>query len=75
MLLTDGGMTVLFLCPSIEEQYNVPLGSVLNAKFLLRDGNFQTDIFSTLDVNGWLVLHFIFSSVWCRRVIEGREGP
>lgn len=74
MLLIDGGMIVFFLCPSLEEEYRVSLGSVLNVNFLLGGGNFKTDIFSTVDMSAWLALQFFFSSGWCRRVIERKEG-
>lgn len=47
MLLIDEGMIVLFLCLSLEEQCKIPLGSILNADFLLRGGNFQTDILNS----------------------------
>lgn len=53
-------MIVFFLCPSLEEEYRVSLGSVLNVNFLLGGGNFKTDIFSTVDMSAWLALQFFF---------------
>lgn len=63
ILRIDAGMILLFPSPSSgEEEYKVPPGRLLNAYFhvVLKGGSFQTDIFSSVDINEWIVLH-IFS--------------
>lgn len=61
--------------PSPVEEYKVPPGRVLNANFhvILKGGRFQTNIFSSVDINDWIAQHF-FSSSWHRKEMEGKEG-
>lgn len=49
-----------FTSPLPEEVYEVPPGCFLNTNFhmVLKGGVFQTDTFSSMDINGWIALWF-----------------
>lgn len=51
--------------PSPEAgEYEVPPGRGLNAKFhmVLKGGKFQTDTFSSVDINEWIALQFFLAT-------------